>query len=103
AEELILAQLEKMKKGDFEEELFLLAKQALIQSYKELSDSPAYIEGWYLRRSLMGLRDSPEQTAQRIKTVTKEQVILAANSLSLDTVYLLQGVKGGEHRGTSKD
>ncbi|MBQ8400276.1 MAG: insulinase family protein [Clostridia bacterium] len=103
AEELILAQLEKMKKGDFEEELFLLAKQALIQSYKELSDSPAYIEGWYLRRSLMGLRDSPEQTAQRIKTVTKEQVILAANSLSLDTVYLLQGVKGGEHRGISKD
>jgi predicted Zn-dependent peptidase len=99
AEEAIFKQIETMQKGDFSEDLLFLAKKSLISSYKDLYDSPAYLEAWYLRRNLFGMWDSPADMAKKIEKVTREEIVSCANLLTLDTVYLLEGQKGGEASG----
>ena len=97
AEDAILSQVEAMRKGLFSEDLLALAKKALINSYKDLYDSPAYLEAWYLRRNLSGMWDSPADMAKRIEGVTRDEIVACAESLVLDTVYFLEGQKGGEN------
>ena len=96
AENAILAQVESMKTGDFSYDLIALAKKALISAYKDLYDSPAHLEAWYLRRALAGRWDSPLDMARQVEEVSKEQIVACAKALTLDTVFLLEGQKGGE-------
>ena len=96
AEDAIAAQIEALKKGEFPDDLIALAKRALISAYKDLYDSPAHLEGWYLRRALTGRWDSPLDMAKQVEMVSKEQIVACAEALRLDTVFLLDGQKGGE-------
>lgn len=96
AEDAIAAQIEALKKGEFSEDLIALAKKALISAYKDLYDSPAHLEAWYLRRNLAGRWDSPLDMAEQVEKVNKEQIVACAEALRLDTVFLLDGQKGGE-------
>jgi hypothetical protein len=43
--------------------------------------------------------DSPADMAKKIEKVTREEIVSCANLLTLDTVYLLEGQKGGEASG----
>jgi predicted Zn-dependent peptidase len=38
-----------------------------------------------------GLADSPEEAGEKIKTVTKDDIIEAANKVVLDTIYFMRG------------
>ncbi|MBP3320922.1 MAG: insulinase family protein [Clostridia bacterium] len=95
AKQAILEQIERLKRGEFSDDLLYLAKKALINSYKDLYDSPAYLEAWYLRRRLAGREDAPLDMAKRVEAVTKEMIVACAEALMLDTVFLLDGRKGG--------
>ena len=96
AEDAIAAQIEALKKGEFSDDLIALAKKALVSAYKDLYDSPAHLEAWYLRRNLAGRWDSPLDMAKQVEMVSKEQIVACAEALRLDTVFLLDGQKGGE-------
>lgn len=97
AENAIFEQIEAIQKGLFSDDLIELAKKALISSYKDLYDSPAYLEAWYLRRILFGMWDAPLDMAEKIEKVTKDEIVACARMLTLDTVYFLEGQKGGEN------
>lgn len=87
----ILAQLEEIKNGNITDEEFQNAKDSLINSYNQIDDSPESIIDWYMYRGTLGFVDPPELAAQAISYLTKEQLILAAKDVCLDTVYFLDG------------
>ncbi len=74
----------------------IYTKKSLINAYRELTDSPAGLVSWYLTRSFVDRSDSPEEVAQKILSVTKEELIASASRLSVDTVYFLKGTLSAE-------
>ncbi len=96
AEKAIFEQLDAVKNGDFTEDEHSCAKLGIINSYRELSDSARGLEGWYLGRLLAGCAKEPKDVIAAIERVTKEDIIAAANKLSCDTVYFLNGTLKGE-------
>lgn len=93
AKTAILEQTAAIANGEISDEELKLAKDSLINKYKEIEDSPSAIIDWYLRRGIIGIVDSPDLASLAISFLTKEQVVKAANEIYLDTVYLLDGEK----------
>ena len=89
AEKAILHQLDELANGAFSEEEFQSAKRWLMGRYPILEDSPIALAGWYFSRSPLILGDSPRTEAAKIDALTPEDVMRAAQKLSLDTVYTL--------------
>ena len=85
------AQLEKMKCGEITDEEIATAKNTLISGIKQIYDSPASIEAFFLRRALAGIKEDPEKCISEISALTIDDVVKAANKVELDTVYFLRG------------
>ena len=96
AEKAIFDQLEAIRRGDFTDEEFENALLCLIDSYSELSDSARGLEVWYLGRIISGLSDNPADVVERLRGVTRDEVIAAAKKLSVDTIYFLNGTLEGD-------
>ncbi len=88
AETEILRQLEALKAGDFDDEMLENTRLSLLDTLMGASDSPAATADWYVTQGPDRLR-SPDEMAEAIKLVTREQVIEAASTLTLDCVYTL--------------
>jgi predicted Zn-dependent peptidase len=87
----ILEQVDALKTGDISDNELESARKSLINSCKELSDSQTSLVSWYFIRSLANVFDTPEILCEKLKRVTKDEIITAAQRLSLDTVYFLRG------------
>lgn len=87
----ILEQLRELQSGHVTPEEIESAKLALANAYRTSRDSLERIEGWYLARAFEDSVISPEEAAEKIMAVTKEEIVGAANTLTLDTVYTLRG------------
>lgn len=96
AEKAILAQIEALAAGDFDENELIGAKKSLLNAFRQLEDSPAALEGFYFGRAVAGVSDSLENCRARFDAVTRDEVIEAAKRLSLDTVYFLDALLGEE-------
>jgi len=88
AETEILRQLEALKAGDFDDEMMENTRLSVLDSLMGASDSPSTLADWYIAQGPDRLR-SPEELAERLRTVTREQIVEAANTLTLDCVYTL--------------
>ncbi len=99
ARDAILCQIDAIRSGDFTDAELESAKKSLINSYRELTDSPSGLVFWYLTRSFAKRDDSPLDAANAVLSVTRDEVIEAAKGLSLDTVYFLKGTLCGEDDG----
>ncbi len=89
AEKEILSQLTQLQKGEFDDNEIKLARLALTGSFTSVGDSLSSIEAWYFGQMMSGTCDSPAQAAERLDSVSRSDIIAAANSITLDTVYLL--------------
>jgi predicted Zn-dependent peptidase len=58
-------------------------------AYRQLSDSPAAMEVYYLGRALAGVSVSPEEGSARIAALSREDVVRVANKIAIDTVFVL--------------
>lgn len=96
ARDAILEQLESVKNGSFTEEELANSKLSLINAYREISDNPQSLQNWYMGRMLSGISQSPEETIEVVKNITKEEIVNTAKKITLDTVYFLRGVMKGE-------
>ncbi len=92
AYQAILAELDAMKNGEFSEEDIADAKRSLINGYKELDDSASALSMWYLSRIIFGVSDTPEDTVEKIRAVTAEDIVRAAEKVALDSVYFIKGI-----------
>ena len=96
AQEAVLAELSAMQRGEISDEEILHAKLAMCNSYNAVGDSAASIETWYLSGMLMNDVRTPEEYAQALMQITKDEIIEAAHRVKLDTVYKLKGVGANE-------
>lgn len=96
AKEEILHQLDDVKAGNFTDDELKAAKLSLCNSYHTISDSLDGLEGWYLSKTFSDPGRTPEQEAEMISRVTREELIAAAQNVALDTVYRLTGNEGKE-------
>lgn len=91
AEAEILHQLELVQQGDFTDEELQNTKLVVEGSLNTVGDSLSGLESWYLSQTLRGQELTPAEDIESLRAVTREQVIEAAKSVSLDTVYFLTG------------
>lgn len=89
----ILKQLELCKRGQITGEELESARAYLISALKTGKDSPGRLDDYAIGQSIAGITGTMEDLVKSLQTVTMEQIIEAANSLALDTVYFLKGVE----------
>ncbi len=87
----VLEQIDLLKSGNFDDGIVEASKLYVTGSLKGVYDSQAVTDHWYADRWFDDKLLSPEQLATLVETVTKEDVIAAAQSIKLDTVYRLLG------------
>lgn len=86
----VLKEVADMQNGvisDFEIEA---TKMAMINAYYSTNDTVSGIESWYAAQLFDGAFQTIGEMADRLNAVTKEEIVAAANRLSLDTVYVLK-------------
>ena len=91
AEDAILEQLDKIRRGEITPEELSSAKKSLKNGYMNIYDSPSAMELWTLNRELSDNFDVPLGEAQRVDATTVEQITEYARGITLDTVYFLKG------------
>ena len=89
----ILHQLDLCKQGEITENELESARKYLLSALRTGNDSPGRLDDFAIGQSIAGLTGTMEDLAAQLRTVTKEQVVEAANTLTLDTVYFLKGVE----------
>lgn len=92
----IVAQLEGMKNGNITDAEIENSKKMLISGIKQMYDSPAAMEAYNFRRVLAGIDELPERTIEKVMSVTKDDIVAAANKVRISAVYFLEGKGDGE-------
>ena len=95
----VLEQLACMKSGAITEDELLAAKTFFISTLGYVEDSPKAIEAFLLKGIMLGKAASIEEDARLASAVTVEDVTRFAQTVHLDTVYLLEASKGGSSDG----
>ncbi len=88
--EAIRNELDEMKKGNFTDEIIESAKMSICDSLKSVEDSNLAVNAWLIGQCASGSFDTPEKIAADIQNVSREEIILAANMVTEDTVYILE-------------
>lgn len=97
AEREILNQLDIMKQNLFTDEEFQSSIKSITDSFKSYNDSQGLLDAWYSLKIVKDKLLSPEEAAETISRVTRNDVVYAARGVKLHTVYkLLPNDKDGD-------
>ncbi|MDM8223404.1 pitrilysin family protein [Ligilactobacillus salivarius] len=88
-QELILEQLERLRKGDFEDELLEQNKNNLISSYISRLDSQTSALLRAQSAALTGINVTIEEWLDNLQSVTKDDVMKVAKMVELQATYML--------------
>lgn len=88
-QELILEQLERLRKGDFEDELLEQNKNNLINSYISRLDSQTSALLRAQSAALTGINVTVEEWLDNLQSVTKDDVMKVAKMVELQATYML--------------
>lgn len=89
AKAAILEQLEEIKKGNFTDDDVIKTKLSMTNSLRSVSDRVSGIASWHLNCLSNGFKGMPEDEIELDNAVTREEIIEAAKSVTLDTVFVL--------------
>ncbi len=95
----ILNQLKEVSEGNFTNEVFSSSIKSICDGRLSVNDIPESLCSWYTAQILRDELISPEEQVEKFKAVDKAQVIRAAKTIMLDTVYMLKGTGEGEDDG----
>lgn len=87
----MINQLTSTARGDIEESELNNAKRSILNQLKIINDSPYAMENYWLNEAVSGTDTSPEDAAHKIKGISIEDVVKAANKCKLVLTYLLNG------------
>ena len=96
AKEEILRQIQAVQAGEFTDAELSATVLSIQNSFRTVSDRVTAIASWYENQYFDADLATPEESAAAAAAVAREQVIAAANRLTLDTVYLLTGEEEGQ-------
>lgn len=86
----IINQLRLTADGEFSDEDFSSSIKSLTDSILGNSDTPEEITAWYASQILRKELKAPEAFAEEIRNVDRAEVIRAAKTIMLDTVFMLK-------------
>jgi predicted Zn-dependent peptidase len=95
----ILSQLNEIQKGNVSDAELLAARKYIEFTFDQTYNSPFGIVSFYSSKEHLGVFQSPEERKKALLDVSRDDIVRAANSLSLDTRYFLGGTlttDGGE-------
>lgn len=88
AKKEILNQLQRVKDGDFSDFVFNASIKTITGALNSYNDSLSSLDIWYSKNIFDNIV-TPEQMAEDIRKLTKEEVVAAANGINLHTIYEL--------------
>lgn len=91
----VLAELDEVKKGNFDAFSLEASRKSITDTLMAYYDNAAVLDSWYGMTVVSGGLISPEEMADAVRSITKEQIVAAANGLQLHTVYRLLPEKEG--------
>ena len=94
AREEILAQFQACVKGDFTDQELEAARRAVVSSLTACEDSQGLLEFYWQAQAAAGLCQKPDELAEAVEQVTRDQVVELAGKMELDAVYFLKGKEG---------
>jgi len=89
AKELILEQLDEIQKGNITDYEFESTIKSIETGVQSLKDSQLQVVDFYLSQLISDTHDTLESLLDKIKRVTKKDVIDIAKKIQLDTMYFL--------------
>lgn len=90
----ICEQVSDIQNGNFTEEDLNKIKRSIENDLRSGNDRISVIFQWYLNRILDGEIFDLEEQITRLKSVTREEIIEAAKSLTADSVYVIASDEG---------
>lgn len=96
AEKAILGEIKAIQDGNISDEEIAATKLSMSNAFFSSCDTVGGISAYYMSQMLDGTIYTPAQAAEKINSITKEDIVRCANKLTLDTVYTLTGVSKGE-------
>lgn len=91
AKEQILEQVKDIRLGNFSDKDLNETKLFIVQALEKIEDSLSALDSWYLSQSIERNQKSVAKHISEINSVSREEIIKAANQIELDTVYILSG------------
>lgn len=91
AQEAIIEQVELLKNGRITDDEMLSAKLAVKNAYISALDSLMSVQAFYIQSILRTEHLSPEEAADIVESITRDEIIELAASMQLDTVFSLVG------------
>lgn len=88
--ETIKVQIENLKKGEITEEDIENAKKLIIASVKSITSEQDTEITYYYGQELSGTFTTITDYENKVNSVTKEQIVEIANSVSINTIYFLK-------------
>ncbi len=95
AKNAILEQLEDIKNGNFSDDDIASSVKSLEDGFRSVSDSSESVANWFTSQICSNEFMYPEDFIEQFKRVTREDIIKAAKSVTLDTVFMLEGTAEG--------
>lgn len=89
-------ELDEVRKGNFEGETINQAKLSLCDTLHSVEDAGTDIDAWFKAYCASGEFYTPDSVAEMIKAVSREEIIVAACSVTEDTVFILESEKKEE-------
>lgn len=95
--QIIEEQLEEMKQGHITEQEMEFTISGYVNSYKTSLDQPTTLADIHLNGLIGGKVRTTEEMIELLQKVTVEDVVRVAQSVTLDTVYMLRGKEEESH------
>lgn len=86
-------ELDDMRLGNFTDDDIKAAKLSLKDAFSSVCDSVTDIDSWFTSQCLSSEILTPEDYIDMIEKVSREEIIVAANMVSEDTVFILESEK----------
>ncbi len=94
--EAIRHELDEVRQGNFTDETLEEAKLSLKEGYLSVNDSVLSIDAWFTSQCLSSDFKTPDEYIAMTGAVSREEIIVAANMVTEDTVYILESEKEAE-------
>lgn len=92
--EIINEELNMLKNGHFTEEDIRIAKKGIIKDIDSISDSFYLTAEYYLDKIMSNRNSDKNYIKEKIMNVQSDEIIKAINTLSIDTIYFMEGKRG---------
>jgi len=99
----VLSQFEEIKKGNVSDYELECSKKSIENYYRQVSDSAYGLESFYRTRQLAGIDVSVDEAIEKLREVTREDVVRVANRFGIDTCAFVRGTLSGEDDGEGAD